>query len=128
MLEFKILKAVRKGHSKLTTLDFRRADFSFLRDLLGRVPLDKALEGRGAQRSWLKFKDHLLQAQERCIPIKRKSGNNARWPVWMNKLHLDKVKQKKEDIEGGSKDRQPGRDTEKLSKQPGVKLGKLKPS
>ncbi|GAB0179072.1 hypothetical protein GRJ2_000372500 [Grus japonensis] len=64
MVEFKILRAVRRAHSKLTALDFRRADFGLFRDLLGSVPWDKALEGRGAQESWLVFKDHLLQAQE----------------------------------------------------------------
>ncbi|GAB0187677.1 hypothetical protein GRJ2_001233000 [Grus japonensis] len=63
MVEFKILRAVRRAHSKLTTLDFRRADFGLVRNLLGRLPWDKALEGRGAQESWLVFKDHLLQAQ-----------------------------------------------------------------
>ncbi|KFQ04942.1 hypothetical protein N329_07333, partial [Haliaeetus albicilla] len=88
------------AHSKLTTLDFRRADFGLFRDLLGRVPWDKALEGRGAQESWLIFKDHLLQAQERCIPTKRKSGKNARKPVWMNKLLLDNLKHKKEAYRG----------------------------
>jgi len=64
MVEFKILRAARKACSKLATLDFRRADFGLLRDLLHRTPWDKALEGRGAQESWLVFKDHLLQAQE----------------------------------------------------------------
>ncbi|GAB0175756.1 hypothetical protein GRJ2_000040800 [Grus japonensis] len=64
MVEFKILRAARRAHSKLTTLDFRRADFGLFRDLLGRIPWDKVLEGRGAQDSWLIFKDHLLQAQE----------------------------------------------------------------
>ncbi|PKU34027.1 glycerol kinase [Limosa lapponica baueri] len=51
MVEFMILRAVRRVPTKLTTLDFRRADFGLLRDLLGRVPWDKALEGRGAQES-----------------------------------------------------------------------------
>ncbi|GAB0203206.1 mitochondrial enolase superfamily member 1 [Grus japonensis] len=51
MVEFKILRAARRAHSKLTTLDIRRADFGPFRDLLGRVPWDKALEGRGAQES-----------------------------------------------------------------------------
>jgi len=83
-VEFKILKAGRRVHSKLTTLEFGRADFGLFRDLLGRVPWDKALEGRGAQERWLIFKDHLLQAQQQCIPTK-KSGKNARRPVWMNK-------------------------------------------
>ncbi|GAB0192596.1 hypothetical protein GRJ2_001724900 [Grus japonensis] len=66
MVEFKILRAVRRAHSKLTALDFSRADFGFFRDLLGRIPWDKVLEGREAQDSWLVFKGHLLQSQERC--------------------------------------------------------------
>jgi len=64
MVEFKILRAVRRACSKLTTLDFSRAEFGLFRDLLGRVPWDKALEGRGAQESCLIFNDHLLQAQK----------------------------------------------------------------
>ncbi|GAB0199701.1 hypothetical protein GRJ2_002435500 [Grus japonensis] len=105
-VEFKILRAVRRAHSKLTTLDFRRADFGLFGDLLGRVPWDKALEGRGTQESWLVFKDHLLQAQEQCIPAKRKSGRNARRPVWMNQELLDKLKRKREAYRGcGSKGR-----------------------
>ncbi|KFW09032.1 hypothetical protein N327_00801, partial [Fulmarus glacialis] len=82
------------------TVDFRRADFGLFRDLLGRVPWDKALEGRGAQESWLIFKDHLLQAQEQCIPTKRKSGKNARRPTWMNKELLDKLKHKNKAYRG----------------------------
>ncbi|KFU98828.1 hypothetical protein N340_10187, partial [Tauraco erythrolophus] len=77
------------------TLDFRRADFVLFRDLLARVQWDEALEGRGAQESWLIFKDHLLQAQERCIPAKRKSGRNTRRPAWMNKELLDQLGHKK---------------------------------
>ncbi|PKU41308.1 glycerol kinase [Limosa lapponica baueri] len=57
MVEFKILRAERRVCNKLTTLDFRRADFGLLRGLLGRVTWEKALEGRGAQASWLVFKD-----------------------------------------------------------------------
>jgi len=62
MVEFIILRVVRRAHSKLTTPDFRRAHFGLFRDLLGRIPWDKALEGIGTQESWLIFKDHLLQA------------------------------------------------------------------
>ncbi|GAB0182166.1 hypothetical protein GRJ2_000681900 [Grus japonensis] len=100
MVEFRILRAARRARSKLTTLDFSRADFGLFRDLLGRIPWDKALEGRGAQDSWLIFKDHLLQAQERCIPTKRKSSKNTKRPLWVNKELLDKVKQKKEACRG----------------------------
>lgn len=67
---FKILRAMRKMHSKLATLDFRRAELVLFRDVVGRVPWDKALEGRGVQESCLIFKDHIIQAQEQCIPTK----------------------------------------------------------
>ncbi|GAB0177476.1 hypothetical protein GRJ2_000212900 [Grus japonensis] len=100
MVEFRILRAARRACSKLTTLDFRRADFGLFRDLLGRIPWDKALEGRGSQDSCLIFKGHLLQAQERCIPTKRKSSKNAQRPAWMNKEVLGKVKHKKEAFRG----------------------------
>ncbi|PKU28782.1 glycerol kinase [Limosa lapponica baueri] len=100
MVEFKILRAARRVCSKLTTLDFRRADFGLLRDLIGRVTREKVLEGRGGQGSWLVFKDHLLQAQEQCIPRKKKSGKKARGPAWMNKEILDKLKKKKEAYRG----------------------------
>ncbi|GAB0200487.1 hypothetical protein GRJ2_002514100 [Grus japonensis] len=78
MVEFRILRAARRALSKLTTLDFSRADFGLFRDLLGRIPWDTALEGRGAQDSWLIFKGHLLQAQERCIPTQRKSSKSTK--------------------------------------------------
>ena len=47
-VEFKILRAARRVHNKLATLDFRRADFGLFRDLLSRVAWEKALEKRGA--------------------------------------------------------------------------------
>ncbi|GAB0177717.1 hypothetical protein GRJ2_000237000 [Grus japonensis] len=100
MVEFRILRAARRAHSKLNTLDFSRADFGLFGDLLGGIPWDKALEGRGAQDSWLIFKGHLLQAQERCIPTKRKSSKTTKRPLWMNKELLGKVKQKKEAFGG----------------------------
>ncbi|GAB0179591.1 hypothetical protein GRJ2_000424400 [Grus japonensis] len=100
MVEFRILRAARRVRSKLTTLDFRRADFGLFRDLLGRVRWDKALEGRGAQDSWLIFKGHFHQVRERCIPTKRKSSKKTKRPAWMNKELLGKVKQKKEAYRG----------------------------
>ncbi|GAB0204250.1 nucleoside diphosphate kinase 6 [Grus japonensis] len=37
IVEFKILRAARRVHSKLTALDFKRVDSGLFRDLLGRV-------------------------------------------------------------------------------------------
>jgi len=59
MVEFRILGAGRRITSKLTALDFSRADFGLFKNLLGRVPWDNALEEKGAQESWLIFKDQL---------------------------------------------------------------------
>ena len=84
IMEFKILRMSKRVHSKLATLDFRRADFELFRELLGRVTWDKALEGRGAQESWSVFKDHLLQAQKQCILRERKAGKNARRLPWIS--------------------------------------------
>lgn len=60
IMEFKIIKAVRRAPPKLTTMDFRREVFCLFGDLLGKVPWDKALEGRGTQEIWLILKDHLF--------------------------------------------------------------------
>ncbi|PKU41619.1 hypothetical protein llap_8071 [Limosa lapponica baueri] len=57
MVEFKVLRVVRRVHRKLVTVGFRRADLGLFRDLFGRVPWDKALEGREAQESWFYYKD-----------------------------------------------------------------------
>ena len=78
MVEFRILMAGRRLNSKFTTTDFRRTGFGFFKDLLGGVPWDKALEGRGTQESWLIFKNHLLLAEEKSILKNRKSCRNAR--------------------------------------------------
>lgn len=48
IIEFVIPRAVTRTHSRLTSLDFRRADFELLKDVLSRVPLDKALHRTGA--------------------------------------------------------------------------------
>ena len=95
-MQFRILRAARQLYSKLTTLDFEREDLGLFRDLLGRAPWDKVLKGRGAQESCLMFRDHLLQAQELCIPTKRMSGKNVRRSAWMNKVFLTKLRQENE--------------------------------
>lgn len=43
IMEFKILRCVRRVQSKLKIQNFRKADFNQFRHLLGRVLLDKAI-------------------------------------------------------------------------------------
>ena len=68
MVESRILHGRSKATSRTAALDFRRANFGLFKDLLGGIPWVRALEGRGVQNSWLIFKHHFLQAQDRCIP------------------------------------------------------------
>ncbi|KAJ7427523.1 hypothetical protein WISP_06092 [Willisornis vidua] len=45
MVPFENLEAVRRVHSKLVSLDFRRADFGLFRHVLGRVPGNEVKRG-----------------------------------------------------------------------------------
>lgn len=95
------------------------------RDLLGRVPWDKALEGRGAQDSWLILKDRLLQTQAWCLPTKRKLCKHIRRPVWINKLIVDKLKHKREACREWKQSKVAWENYREME-QPGIRLGKLK--
>ncbi|GAB0204609.1 hypothetical protein GRJ2_002926500 [Grus japonensis] len=50
-MDFEILRAARRVHSKLTTLDFKRASYGLFRDLLGRVPWDKPWREEGPRKA-----------------------------------------------------------------------------
>lgn len=64
MEDVRILRGTGKANSRITTLDFWKADWNPFRDLFGKIPWETALERRGVQESWLVFKDHLLHAKE----------------------------------------------------------------
>jgi len=85
MVEFRILHGGSRAISRITTLDFRRANFGLFKDLLGGIPWVRVLEGRGVQESCLLFKRHFLHAQDRCIPMSKKSSKGGRRPAWMSK-------------------------------------------
>uniref|UniRef100_K7F0X2 Endonuclease/exonuclease/phosphatase domain-containing protein n=1 Tax=Pelodiscus sinensis TaxID=13735 RepID=K7F0X2_PELSI len=67
MVDFRILTKGRKESSKIHTLDFKKADFDSLRDLMGRIPWDANVMGKGVQDSWQYFKEVLLKAQKETI-------------------------------------------------------------
>jgi len=95
MVEFRILHRGSRAISRITTLDFRRANFGLCKDLPGGITWVRALEGRGAQESWLLFKYHFLHAQAQCIPISNKPSKGGRRSTWMSKELLAKLKWKK---------------------------------
>lgn len=93
---------------KLAALHLRRADSGLFRHLLGSVPWDEALEGRGTQESWFVLEGHLLQAQELVHPNEQEVGPKCR------EAHVDErgapgqtQAQKGSLQKGGSKDAPP---------------------
>lgn len=57
------------------------------------MPWDRTVEGREAQKSWMRLKSCLLQVQLQCIPTKRKSRQKTEMPAWVDKELLEKLKQ-----------------------------------
>lgn len=53
-------------------MDYKRADFGIFKGLLSRVPWDRTVEGRAAQKGWMILKSCLLQVQLQCLPRTRR--------------------------------------------------------
>ncbi|CAM4356191.1 unnamed protein product [Caretta caretta] len=96
MVEFRILTQGRKVSSRIQTLDFRKADFDSLRELMGRIPWENNMRGKGVQESWLYFKEPLLRLQEQTIPTCRKNSKYGRLSTWLKSEILADLKHKKE--------------------------------
>jgi len=90
-VEFRFLHGGSRVISRIKVLDFRIANFDVFKDLLGGIPWFRALEGRGVQESWLLFKHYFLHAQDRCMPLSKKSSKGGRRPAWMSKELLAKL-------------------------------------
>ncbi|KAF1425232.1 hypothetical protein FQV24_0000448, partial [Spheniscus mendiculus] len=111
MIEFSILREVRRGVSRTAPLDFRRADFGLLRGLIDRVPWEAVLKGKGVQEGWTFFKKEILKAQEQAVPICQKMRQQGR-PAWMNReLWLELRRKKREFMTFGRRGRQLRRTT-----------------
>lgn len=80
MVVSKMFRAMRREHSKFTTMDFRIADLVFPGSAL---LWDKALE-RGTGK--LINRDYLFQAMH---PKKKEIRQTHRRPAWMNKVFLE---------------------------------------
>ena len=91
LMEFRMSYGRNRIPSRITALDFSRANFGLFKQLLGEIPWDRVLEGKRAQDSWLAFEGHLFQAQDQSIPTGRKSRKGTRRPAWSNRELLGKL-------------------------------------
>jgi len=79
VVEFRISCGQNRIPSRITTLDFRKANCGLFKQLLGEIPWDRVLER--AQDRWLAFKDCFFQARNQSIQTGRKLRKGARRSV-----------------------------------------------
>lgn len=85
-------RQVREIKSKITSLDFGKADFGLCTDSLGRLKWKTALEGKGAQDSWFNIQRRPPQSTNQSVAVLKKSSKYGRKPVWINKELWIKLK------------------------------------
>ena len=71
---------MKKVGRRIKPQNFIRTDFNLLRELLGGIPEESALESKGVQEYWETFRDSLLQAQEQSIHLSRKRSQHSKKP------------------------------------------------
>jgi len=85
MVEFSILRQVRRGVSRTAAMAFQRADFGLFRGLVDKVPWEAVLKGKGVREGWTLFKEEVLKAQQQAIPMRQKMSQRRRRPAWLNR-------------------------------------------
>lgn len=85
---------MKKVSSRIKPQNFIRADFNLLRELLGGIPEESALETKGVQEYWETFRDS-PQAQEQSIHQGRKRSWHSKKPAWLNSELLRELRCKK---------------------------------
>ncbi|XP_050791465.1 uncharacterized protein LOC127040991 [Gopherus flavomarginatus] len=95
IIEFAILRKGRREYSRIETMDFRKADFGKLRELIGKVPWELRLRGKTTEESWQFFKGTLLRAQKQVIPMVRKDRKCGKRPPWLTFEILRDLQNKK---------------------------------
>jgi len=87
MTELSVHGEIKRGASKTTFTDFRKADYAF-RTLVKRVLSGRVLKGKGVQAGWTFFKEEFLKAQEQAVPMCHKTNRRGRRPAWLNREPL----------------------------------------
>ena len=56
------------SRSRVRTLNFRRASFWLLKELLSGIPWETVLKGIDTEQSWQLFRDTFLRARRLSVP------------------------------------------------------------
>jgi len=98
MIEFLVRGEVKRGASKITTMDFWRANFGLFRMLVEKVAWERVLKGKGVQAGWTFCSEEVLKAQEQAVPMCRKTNWRGRRPAWLNSELLLGLGEKKDSL------------------------------
>jgi len=94
------LRIVRGGNrvTRITTPDFKRADFDIFQDVFESIPWNMTLERRGVQKRRSIFQGSPSPSSKivNLTDIGKKHHKGLRRPVWVNKLCLAKLRHKTE--------------------------------
>lgn len=63
---------------KVRSLNFSKADFQLLREIVSRIPWKTSLRDKGAKQSWKIFKEVFHSVQELAIPRNKKLGKEGK--------------------------------------------------
>ena len=70
------------------------ADFKLFRTLIGRIPSESVLKGKGVQEGWMLLKKEVLKVQEQAVPLCCMVSRQGR-PVWRNRKPFLRLQEKK---------------------------------
>uniref|UniRef100_A0A670IE66 Reverse transcriptase domain-containing protein n=1 Tax=Podarcis muralis TaxID=64176 RepID=A0A670IE66_PODMU len=96
LLKFTIQRKGAAKHTRTQFLDFKKADFIKLREVLGEIPWTVILKGKGVQDGWEFVKREIVKAQLQAIPMRRKHGRCLKKPGWLSKELLTELRLKKD--------------------------------
>ncbi|GAB0208892.1 hypothetical protein GRJ2_003354900 [Grus japonensis] len=82
MVEFRILRGRSRAVSRITALDFRRANFGLFKDLLGTIPWVRDLEGLA---TWEEYKNVVRECRDATRKAKAHLALNLARDVKDNK-------------------------------------------
>ena len=95
-MEFEILRKGEIKYNQTHILDFKRAYFSKLREILGVIPWSDELKNKRVNEGWELLKNEILKAQYQTVPMKRRNGRNQKKSRWMTKEFLNELKFKRD--------------------------------
>lgn len=127
MVEFRTLEEGSRAKNKFTMLVFRRVLFGLFKDLLGKVPCDKAPEGRGAPKKVLIIQGSPPPSPRSVNPSKQEVKQKCQEAHMDEQDAAGKTQAQKQSMQKVSRERSPERNTETLSKHAMMYLGKPKP-